>query len=88
MHTSYLLQIKSAADVKRNERFGKKLSIVTRRETVSKPAVVNVYNHSMNGVDIADQLTVFYSFVRKTKKLWRNFFFFLEVSVVNSYLLY
>ena len=65
------------------------VSITRRSETVSKPAVVNCYNHSMNGGDVADQLTVFYSFVCKTKKWWRKlFFYFLEVSVVNSYLIY
>ena len=65
------------------------VSITTRRATVTKPAVVNAYNHSMNGVDVADQLTVYYSFVRKTRKWWRKIFFYLlEVSVVNSYLLY
>ena len=31
----------------------------------------------MNGVDVADQLTVFYSFVRKTRKWWRKLFFLL-----------
>ena len=67
----------------------KPVTINARRETVSKPAVVNSYNHSMNGVDIADQLTVFYSFVRKTRKWWKKlFFYFVEVSVVNSYLVY
>ena len=68
----------------------KPVSVTSRRERVSsKPAVVNSYNHSMNSVDIADQLTVFYSFVRKTRKWWRKLFFYLlEVSVVNSYLLY
>ena len=64
--------------------------VTTRRGTaVNKPAVVNSYNHNMNGVDVADQLTVFYSFVRKTRKWWRKLFFYLmEVSVVNNYLLY
>ena len=67
----------------------KPVTINTRHDTVSKPAVVNSYNHCMNGVDIADQLTVFYSFVRKTRKWWRKlFFYFLEVSVVNSFLVY
>ena len=60
-----------------------------RRDTVTKPSVVDVYNNNMNGVDTADQLTVFYSFVRKTRKWWRKVFFWLmETSVVNSYLLY
>lgn len=43
----------------------------------------------MNGVDVADQLTVFYSFVHKSRKWWRKTVFWLfEVAVVNSYLLY
>ena len=67
----------------------KPVTIQTRHEAVSKPSVVNTYNHSMNGVEISDQLTVFYSFVRRTRKWWRKLFFYLlETSVVNSYLLY
>ena len=67
----------------------KPMRITTRHDAVHKPSVVNKYNHNMNGVDIADQLTVFYSFVRKTKKWWRKlFFYFQEVSVVNSYIVY
>ena len=43
----------------------------------------------MNGVDKADQYTVYYSFVRKSRKWWRKLFFWLfEVTVVNSYILY
>ena len=54
-----------------------------------KPAVINAYNQNMNGVDVADQLDVYYSFQRKTLKWWRKvFFWLLEVAVVNSYLVY
>ena len=43
----------------------------------------------MNGVDRADQNSVYYRFIRKTRKWWRKLFFWLlEVSVVNSYILY
>ena len=43
----------------------------------------------MNGVDRADQHTVYYAFVRKYRKWWRKvFFWLLEVTVVNSYVLY
>ena len=43
----------------------------------------------MNGVDVADQHTVYYSFVRKTIKWWRKLcFWLLETAVVNSYILY
>ena len=39
-----------------------------------KPSAVNVYNHNMNGVDIADQYSVSYPFTRKTIKWWRKVF--------------
>ena len=59
------------------------------QEEVEKPVVVDRYNHSMNGVDRADQNSVYYPFIRKTRKWWRKLFFWLfEVTVVNSYILY
>lgn len=43
----------------------------------------------MNGVDRADQYTVYYSFIRRSVKWWRKvFFWMLEVATVNSYILY
>ena len=57
--------------------------------TAVKPKVVDDYNRSMNGVDKADQYTVYYSFIRKSRKWWRKLFFWLfEVTIVNSYILY
>ena len=57
--------------------------------TALKPKVVDEYNMSMNGVDKADQFTVYYSFIRKSRKWWRKLFFWVfEVTVVNSYILY
>lgn len=54
-----------------------------------KPVVVDHYNQSMNGVDRADQCTVYYSFIRKCRKWWRKLFFWLlETTVVNSYIIY
>ena len=54
-----------------------------------KPVVVDKYNQSMNGVDLADQYTVYYSFVRRSKKWWRKVcFWLLEVVIVNAYILY
>ena len=58
-------------------------------ERMLKPVCVDDYNHSMNGVDRSDQYSVSYPFVRKTRKWWRKLFFYLlEVSIVNSYILY
>ena len=41
------------------------------------------------GVDIVDQHSVYYSFIRKTVKWWKKIVFWLtETSMVNSYILY
>ena len=59
------------------------------RGETQKPLVVQRYNQSMNGVDRADQNSVYYSFIRKSRKWWRKLFFWLiEVTTVNSYILY
>ena len=52
-----------------------------------KPECVHDYN-SMNGVDRSDQYSVSYPFVQKTRKWSRKLFHLLEVSVVNSYIIY
>jgi len=36
------------------------------------PSAVNVYNHNMNGVDIADQYSDSYPFTRENIKWWRK----------------
>ena len=46
-------------------------------EPQTKPIVVHTCNQQMNGVDIADQHAVYYSFLRKTMKWWRKIFFFV-----------
>ena len=54
-----------------------------------KPAVVQLYNNNMLGVDKTDQLASYYAFLRKSVKWWRKvFFWLLEVSVINSYIVY
>lgn len=61
----------------------------TEKEKVLKPTVIMDYNERMGGVDAADHYISSYLFVRKSKKWWRKMFFWLlEVSVVNSFLLY
>ena len=61
----------------------------TTGQVTKKPLVVHECNYSMNRVDKADQYIVYYSFVQKSKKWWRKFFFWLfETAVVNSYILY
>ena len=60
-------------------------SVATGR-TAMKPKVVDDYNRSMNGVDKADQYTVYYSFIRGSHKGWQKLFFWLFK--VNSFILY
>lgn len=60
-----------------------------RGQRKQKPAIVQLYNDNMLGVDKMDQLASYYPFLRKSVKWWRKvFFWLLEVSVVNSYILY
>ena len=69
----------------------KTTQVVSRatQQLKSKPVVVDHYNHSMNGVDRADQCTVYYSFIRKCRKWWRKLFFWLlETTVLNSSIIY
>ena len=43
----------------------------------------------MGSVDVANQYTSSYCFIRKTLKWWRKLFFWgLEVFIINSYVLY
>ena len=51
------------------------VTVRSRRTSQQKPVVVDRYNYSMNGVDRADQFTVYYSFVRQSVKWWRKVFF-------------
>lgn len=54
-----------------------------------KPTVICEYNSHMGGVDTADHYLTSYGFNRKTKKWWRKVFFWsLDVSFLNSYLLF
>lgn len=66
------------------------VEVQRKREVVEMPAVVNEYNTCMNGCDLADQMVGYYSqFERKTYKWWKRvFFWLLEITQVNSYILY
>jgi len=71
----------SAASIDVQSRATNKLS--------SKPLVVHEHNLSINGVDKADQYTIYYSFICRSKSGGgSSFFWLLEVAVVNSYILY
>ena len=58
-------------------------------EPIQKPACVLQYNIQMGGVDHNDQLAKYYSFARKTMKVWKKEFFFLTNSMVlQAYIMY
>ena len=74
---------------------GAELDAVTRREkdgskaVVSCPTVVKDYNRFMGGVDKHDMLRQQYGINRKSTKWWhRNFFGFLDMAIVNSFIVY
>ncbi|XP_046828679.1 piggyBac transposable element-derived protein 4-like isoform X2 [Vespa crabro] len=59
-------------------------------ETKNKiPHIIQDYNKNMNGVNLANDCASVYCFMKKTLKWWRRLFFWgLEMSVINSYILY
>lgn len=71
------------------------LNTITRKEkdgtkkVLTCPQLIKDYNLYMGYVDKADQLKSTYEIDRKSKKWWhRIFFHFLDVTVVNSYILF
>ena len=56
---------------------------------IMKPVCVLDYTKHMGATDRSDQYCATYSFIRKSLKWWTKLFFWcLEVSIVNSYILY
>lgn len=68
--------------IERKEKDGTKIMIQC-------PLIVKEYNKHMGYVDKADMLKSFYEIDRKSKKWWhRIFWHFVDVSVVNAFILY
>ena len=56
---------------------------------IKKPKAVHEYNQAMGGVDLFDQRVASYRILHKTKKFWKTLFFdFVDVAIVNAFLLY
>lgn len=60
-----------------------------RKIKVRQPKAIAEYNQFMLGVDRSDQLIGKYNVLRKCHKWWKTLFFhMLDISVVNSYILF
>lgn len=58
-------------------------------ETIPKPIAICDYTAKMGGVDRNDHYCTSYGFAKKSLKWWRKLYFWiLEVSIVNSFILY
>ena len=70
------------------------LSITTKASTepINKPKLIADYNTiitCMSGVDLCDQLLVYYALNRKTTKWWKRLFFrLLDLSDINAMILH
>lgn len=68
----------------------KPIEVRRRRETLTMPTLIHQYNKCMNGCDRLDQSVSYYcQYNRKTIKWWKRIFLWLlEVTQVNSFILY
>ena len=61
--------------------------LIATGEDVLKPQAVLDYNAAKKGVDVSDQMSAYYTCVRKTVKWYRKVFFeiILGTAIVNSW---
>ncbi|XP_025202907.1 piggyBac transposable element-derived protein 3-like [Melanaphis sacchari] len=72
-------------DKRTTKRFDKK----EKKIEISRPIVIEVYNSHMGGVDLIDSMIARYRIIMRSKKWYiKIFFHLLDVTVVNSWLLY
>ena len=58
-------------------------------ETYKKPFCIEKYSEYLHGVDAANHLATTYRYKHRKMKWYMNMFYYLlEVSIVNSYLVY
>lgn len=68
------------------KRFDKKLN---KKIEVSRPNIIQMYNSNMGGVDLIDSMIARYRIIMRTKKWYiKIFYHLLDMTVVNSWLLY
>jgi len=82
----YILSSLLDSSMQWTERF-----CVKKKEKISikRPAILEAYNENMRGVDFFDQQIRYYSFLHRSKKWYLKIaYYFLEVAVLNSYVIY
>ena len=58
-------------------------------EFVLKPQMIDEYNKHMGGVDLSDQLVLYYGYSHRQIKWWKRVFFHLiDLALVNSNIMY
>ena len=76
----------SAQPVSFKERWDRKQR---RKVSVECPSIITLYNQFMGGVDALDALIAYYRIHIRSKKYYHRFFFhFVDMVVVNAWLLY
>uniref|UniRef100_A0A667X1E5 PiggyBac transposable element-derived protein domain-containing protein n=1 Tax=Myripristis murdjan TaxID=586833 RepID=A0A667X1E5_9TELE len=76
----------SAQPVSDVERWDRKLK---QKVSVERPSIISLYNKFMGGVDALDALIAYYCIQIRSKKYYHRFFFhFVDMVIVNSWLLY
>jgi len=60
-----------------------------QKESVNVPIALSDYNEYMGGVDLFNQKISYYAYEHRSAKWYKRvFYYFLEVAIINSYIIY
>ena len=90
MDNKLVILLSNHHDPREVKHIGRRVKGSKDKIKVSCPTVIHAYNQYMGGVDLADQMKVTYPVDRRSKFRFylRVFFDFLDISVVNSKIVY